>query len=330
MDQSRNSIDLPRVNIVVTCTKRKRVPPTESLTLRDVVAADLEAGFEEWLDRLDRCCVKAVSARNLYAGDHWTVVQSLEDVASESGFQAVVWVCSAGYGLIGIEAKIKPYSATFSLNHPDTIRKWTSTNACRDNRILWWQLQEGWRGPDSSMPRSITEVAATDPESSLIVVASKAYMEAILRDVQRASRALSDPDLLCVISTGTRLLLGLESNLLPSKASMQRTVGGSLHSLNIRLARTILAESTADELRASYLGPRFSRRVAESLPILKYQREVMTDGQIEDYISDALTKDSNVSWSSLLRKLRDSGRACRQERFSNLYQSAKDKLVGNR
>ena len=320
---------LPRVNIVVTCTKRKRVPPIEGLKLRSVEAADLQVGFAKWLARLDECCVETVSARKLYAGDHWSVVQSLEDAAYASGLNAVVWICSAGYGLVGIDANIKPYSATFSLHHPDSIFRWNRTVSHLDSKVLWWQLHGRWGGPDSSLPRSISEVAASDPESPLLVVASRDYLRAIGRDVQCAAKVLCDSDLLCIISTGTKRLLGLEANILPTGASLQKSVGGSLHSLNVRLARTILAESSVEELSASLLNTKFARRLEITPPIPRYERELMTDEKVREYISESLAEDSDASWSSLLRKLRSSGRACKQERFSYIFKSTKANLVGD-
>jgi len=321
---------LPKVNIVVTCTKRKRVPPAMGLTLRDVQAPDLRAGFATWLDRLSECRAESIPARRLYAGDHWSIVKTLESVATASGFDAVVWVCSAGYGLLKIDSNIKPYSATFSSRHPDTICKWNGTGSHLDNRASWWQLQGEWSGPDPSLPRSITKIAAADPESPLLVVASQVYLGAIVKDVQRAAQVLRDPDLLCVVSTGTNLVPGLEGNLLPSSAALQKSVGGSLRTLNIRLARIILGESTAGDLRASCLIPNFRQRVAVALPLPKYERDDMADDGIRQYIEEALNQDLKTSWSSLLRSLRNSGRACSQERFSRLFQTTKPELAANR
>lgn len=320
---------LPRVNIVVTCTKRKRVPPALGLTLRDVQAPDLRTGFATWLDRLTGSRAEGITARRLYAGDHWSIVQTLESVAAASGLDAVVWVCSSGYGLIGLDTKIKPYSATFSSRHPDTICKWNGTDSRLENRISWWQLQGEWSGPDPSLPRSITKIAAADPESPLLVVASQVYLGAIVKDVQRAAQVLRDPDLLCVVSTGTNLVPGLEGNLLPSSAALQKSVGGSLRTLNIRLARIIIGESTTGDLRASRLIPNFRQRVAVELPLPRYERDAMTDDGIRQYIAEALNEGLEINWSSLLRGLRNSGRACGQERFYRLFQTTKTELTAN-
>ena len=318
------------INIVVTCTKRKRLPPADGLEMRGIDARDVDSAFAEWSSRLERCSAEPIHARRLYAGDHWSVVQSLEDVAVASKFDPAIWVCSAGYGLIGIDTNIKPYSATFSSRHLDTVCRWNrhSDSGPNDGRS-WWECQQAWSGPEPSMPRSIAEIAALNPRSPVLIVASRGYMRAIAGDVQRATRLLTDPDLLSIISTGTNALPGLQDNLMPSSSSLQRTVGGSLLSLNIRVARAVLSEVTPSEMRASFLRAKLSRRVSEALPTPRYLRERMSDEEVRKYIEDSLMEDFNVSWSFLLRRLRDKGKACRQERFSHLFKFVRAALVSN-
>ena len=72
------------INIVVTCTKRKRLPPADGLEMRGIDARDVDSTFAEWSSRLELCTAEPIPARRLYAGDHWSVVQSLEDVAAAS------------------------------------------------------------------------------------------------------------------------------------------------------------------------------------------------------------------------------------------------------
>lgn len=157
----------------------------------------------------------------------------------------------------------------------------------------------------------------------MLVVASEVYLAAILEDVKHAARTLSDPDLLCVISAGTETIPTLEANLLPANATLQKDLGGSLGSLNIRLARAILSDFTHGQLRASHLEMHLRRRLAEAHPIPVYQRESMADEELWNYVRAATNKEPNITKSALLRRLRDSGRACEQKRFSSCYQEIK-------
>ena len=43
---------LPNANIVVTCTKRKRRLPEESLKFRHVTKASIQKGFDAWVERV--------------------------------------------------------------------------------------------------------------------------------------------------------------------------------------------------------------------------------------------------------------------------------------
>ena len=312
---------LPNANIVVTCTKRKRRLPEESLKFRHVTKASIEKGFDAWVERVKESVDGTLPARSLYAGDHWSVAGSLEHVAEASGFKATIWVCSAGFGLIGIDSRIKPYSATFSSSHPDTVCRWGDGKYRRSNKEIWWQLQTEWPGPDPSAPRSITGLAAADPACPLMVVASRDYMEGILNDCRRAREELADPDLLSIVSAGSRDLPGLNANLLPSDVSLRQLVGGSVRALNIRYTRRILSEVGYQDLRASVLHRKCSRFVAQSPRLPAISRTQTSDEDVREFIWATLEQYGMTGRTTLLRRLRESGRACSQNRFSRIFDS---------
>ena len=315
------------INLVVTCTKRKRLLPADGLKMREIDADHVDGAFEEWRRRLEQSDAKTLAARHLYSGDHWSVVQSLDTAAHPSGISPTVWVCSAGYGLVAIDAAVRPYSATFSVNHPDTVCRWrTPGNNSGRNSLAWWDRLQAWAGPEPESPRSIAQVAKSSPEFPLLVVASSNYIRAIAQDLRRAAECLADPDLLSVISTGTKSLRGLDANLILSNSSLQRTLGGSLISLNIRLARAILSETPHQNLRAPILRAQVGRLVEDSLPVSKVARPRVSDKEVLSFIEASLNEDPRTSWSALLRRLRDGGKACRQERFSRLFKSVKCEL----
>jgi hypothetical protein len=242
-----------RINIIITCTKRKHFPPSPDLMIRKLKAVDMDKGFVSWVRRLSRSRAEPVAARELYAGDHWSVVKTLESVSSMSGLEANVWVCSAGYGLINLETKVKPYSATLSPNDPDTICKWANSSASESPSKHWWRLQTEWTSGNLPIPRSIKEVAVKYSDSPMLVIASQPYLKAILNDVEAAGKKLDDKELLCIVSAGTGLLPSLDYNLLHCNATLQRDEGGSLNSLNVRIARSILVKLKDEPFRMSSL-----------------------------------------------------------------------------
>ncbi len=311
----------PNANIVVTCTKRKRRPPDETLKFRHVKKGTIEKGFETWVERVMGLEDDFLPPRNLYAGDHWIVAVSLEQVAEAAGFKAAIWVCSAGYGLLSIDSRIKPYSATFSSSHPDTVCRWGDGKYRKSNKEIWWQLQTEWPGPDLAAPRSITDLAAADPASPLIVVASKDYMEGILNDCRKAREELADPDLLSIVSTGSRDMPGLSANLLPSDVSLRRLLGGTVRALNIRYTRRILSEVGYEDLRASVLHRKCSRLVAQSPRLPEISRTNSSDDDVQEFIWTTLDQYGLTGRTAMLRRLRESGRACSQNRFCRIFDS---------
>ena len=329
------AIDLPvmecgasqRVNIVVTCTKRKRLPTAQGFRVRDIEASDIDIGLAKWSERLEECRGRPVAARDLYAGDSWSVVRSLKHQALMSDMTAIIWVCSAGFGLISIDAEICPYSATFSPHHPDSVLRWNRASPQSLGKQLWWQLLGEWGGPEKCKPRSISAVAEMDPHSPLLVVASRDYLQAIGRDLVHALDLLASPDRLIIISTGTKRHADLAGNILPSSANLQRDVGGSLHSLNVRILRKLLSENRAEELYASRLAKSISQWSSVKSRISRVAREAIKDDEVEEYIANALSEDATVGWSSLLRQLRESGWACKQERFASIFRSTRAKII---
>ena len=316
------SINLLQANFVVTCTKRKKRLPEESLKLRHVRKSSIEDGFDAWIKRVNGSEHSTLPARSMYAGDHWSVATSLEQIAASSGYRAAIWVCSAGYGLIGIDSEISPYSATFSSSHPDTVCRWGDGKYRRSYKEIWWQLLTEWPGPDPDAPRSITDLAAAYPARPLVVVASRDYMEGIFKDCKKARDELEDPNLLSIVSVGSRDLPGLSANLLPSDISLRLLVGGSVRALNIRYTRKILEEVGYQDLRASVLHRKCMTLVAQSPKQPSISRTQTSDDEIQEFIWAALKQYGMTGRTVLLRRLRESGRACGQNRFSRIFDTA--------
>src|SRR5437868_1959469 len=109
------------LHILVSCTDRKRAAVSEELCLRTVPAKPIEERAKAWWLRITRHRGQAIPAMDLYAGDHWSVVRALPELAQRNSLKANLWVISAGYGLVPATACLLPYSATFAGNHPDTV-----------------------------------------------------------------------------------------------------------------------------------------------------------------------------------------------------------------
>jgi hypothetical protein len=109
------------VNLVVTCTKKKTREPGRDLMLRHLRGASTESRAAAWLERLERHTGERLAARDLYAGDHWSIARELDGSRLGRTSRVRVWVASAGYGLLSMDNPLQPYSATFAVNHPDSV-----------------------------------------------------------------------------------------------------------------------------------------------------------------------------------------------------------------
>ncbi len=310
------------VNIVVTCTKAKTTSPARECELRSVPKGTVCERAAEWHRRLRKHASEAVSVEDLYAGDHWRIARDL----CSSRFKIRTWVCSAGYGLIRLDDRITPYSATFSAKHPDSVCRGVSDIEGRGLLSRWWNCLASSLGPSQEAPRSLTELVEAFPRSPLIVVAPERYLDAVQVDLTVAAARLADPEFLMIVSAGTKTLGELDRFLIPCDARLQPLVGGIRRTLNIRIARRIVTESRSVP-RLADLQRSYGKLLEKQPPLQVYDRRPMTDAQVRAYIRKEL-KRADQAHTPLLRKLRDQGSACEYSRFSALYEQVRGERNG--
>jgi hypothetical protein len=277
---------------------------------------------EAWTERLKRGATRV--ARDLYAGEHWSIIKSLAATGKSSQRPIEVWICSAGYGLINWDTLIVSYSATFSGGEPDSVVAGTEASAGAE-RAAWWAALARWRGPGPGGPRTITELVEEQPRTPLLVAASPWYVQAMASDLAAARQRMNTAASLMLVSGGLRRCPdGLDGALLPCDARLSAVLGGSRASLNARLAKMILdADKTGFTLEA--WEARLSRLLARQAPLECLRGRHATDPEVRAFIEKARRSPATTpSRTRLLGLLRDSGYACEQVRFRRLYED----LVG--
>lgn len=312
------------IQLVVTCTKKKSLEPERDCMLRHVRGRSTAARAADWLARLDGSGGERVPARELYAGDHWSIARDFDGSAVGRQAQIRVWVASAGYGLLAMDSRLRPYSATFAVRHPDSV----VSAACRKAPLAaqrdWWSLVTDWAGPWGRQPRSLADLAREHRRSPLILVASEVYLRALCDDLAEARQQLADPKLLSIVSAGTRTLDGLQGSLVACDARLQSLVGGARGSLNVRLTRHLLSSLGTSLPTLDVLNTLCGQMLAQAPDLPRYDRRPLSDQQVCRFIARAVKDDPSLRPTPLLRRLRDQGYACEYSRFVKLFHAGRE------
>jgi hypothetical protein len=297
------------VNLVVTCSQRKRRLVPARLQLRSVRAHSASVAANRWVERLAHADVDAIAGENLYAGEHWSVVAALPAMAAARGIRLSVWVCSAGYGLVPAAALLKPYSATFAAGHPDSVP---------GTGLDWWGRLAAWEGPTPGEPRTIADLARRYPRALLLLALSAPYLSSCRADAVEAAHHLRGHRQLAIISAGTRPSGTLYPHFLPANARLQAVLGGTRQALNARIAGFLLSH-IAPDLLLSRSRDALADLLAAQPPPPAYDRRRLSDDEVRLFIRRRLEIDNGLAKSRLLSELRHSGLACEQARFGQLY-----------
>lgn len=312
--------------IIASCTDRKRRPVPPGLRLRHFNGPDLSERAKSWWQQLSRSVADSIPASELYGGDHWSIAKALPELGASAGYRCHLWVASAGYGLIPASAPLRPYSATFSSGHADSVSRRVPEMTVDAAAAVWWARLNAFSGPTNRGPRSIEALTAENRKAAFLVIGSAHYIAAMRDDLVSGAHELQDASRLMIVSTTSQFDdAALEPHLIPCDARIQSLVGGPRSSLHARVARKLLAESHRWELSAEVLRLRYQRLLATAPQVKEWHRDRMSDQDILKHVEAQLRADPDASHSSLLRALRRTGRACGQGRFRRLFLRARGK-----
>jgi hypothetical protein len=306
------------VNLIVSCTSRKRFGGPAETAVHQIGGANLAERLKLWKANLRSVATTEYSANDLYMGDHWSVVRSIPTEAEQSGIKVRTWICSAGYGLIGPTTPIKPYKATFTRGEVDYI----ASGLPEETSVLdrWWRgictfrLQQ-----QTGEPRTISGLAAAFPRTPMVVALSADYLKAVTPEMQGILERPYFKEHLAIVSCGTQQDHPVwKGNLLPCDASLAKTLGGALTSLNARVVRHVLQNLNRREPTVASLADVVTAIGRGNSPVV-VPRVPKTDSEIAKFIRRRLVQIPNCSRTVLLREFRGQGQACEQKRFGEIY-----------
>lgn len=311
------------VNFVVSCTNRKRFEVSPETSVHKVGGEDLAERLTLWKRNLRTAASGEHRAGDVYMGDHWSVVRTIPSEARVSGLRVQVWICSAGYGLIRPETPIKAYRATFTRGEDDYI----ASGLIEDEHTLrrWWDGVCSYRfATQTTVPRTMSGIAAAFPRTPIVVALSADYLKAVADDLAAVVARPYFRDHLSIVSCGTPQPHPIwKHHLLPCNASLAGALGGALTSLNARIARRLFQsldnkDLTVESLTA--LAESIDRTAGDITPSGTPQG----DNAVAHFIRAQLAKIPSASKTRLLQEFRSKGRACEQKRFGAIYTRVRD------
>ena len=222
-----------------------------------------------------------------------------------------------GYGRISWNALLHSYGATFSPGQPDSVVG--AANAGNRSTSSWWRILADWPGPTPGEPRTLAGLVARFPAAFFLVAVSEPYLRAITPDLTEAAKHLAHADRLAVICAGASPHHPLAEFLVPCDGRHRALVNGARASLNVRLARKLVQELPV----GNWSLPRARSQFVAWFKGAPEQRQALrtpqSDTEVLRFIREALRETPDVRPSPLLRRCRDQGRACEQQRFLRLF-----------
>jgi hypothetical protein len=299
------------INLVVTCTNRKRAAASSALQVRNLRGRSIDLRISSWSKKLSREQQGAMPAAEVYRGDHWSVVNSIARLSSSTEIK--IWIASAGYGLISPASHIVPYAATFSPRHEDSVARSSS-----ERRAWWAGITETPPQSHPSTLRSLRAVARKHKTSPLIIAASPEYIDAMADDILAAQKQLGSSDLLSILCRRGAAPEELRASSIALQADFSTSLGGTLTSLSARVLRWLVLQE-CEMLTTTAITKLLSGLALQSKARIIPKRARLTDTEVKGQIRLAFERSAEVSRTSALRAFRDSGLAVEQHRFARIY-----------
>jgi hypothetical protein len=290
---------------------------------RDLKRKQVKARVAEWRARLKSSNGPSSPARDLYQGEHWSIVREIASIS-----RGEVLIASAGYGLIGLDTKIKSYSASFASRDEDSVIPDSQRDDWGSYASEWWAEQTRQRKRRKGEHTSLADAVRACPSRPLIVAVSTPYLFAIADDLREAVKALKGPRLLTILRpANAQVPEGLKDYTVNFDGRLAAILGGTLGSLNARVTLSLVEEVEGPLVRKS-VQDWIDQQMASATPLEVPKRDRLSDEQIRAWIHRQLKAHGSSSHTRMLREFRDSDQACEQKRFRQLFKETVESSNG--
>lgn len=300
--------------VLIPCTDRKRIRPAEQLWARNLAAGSLEDVSAEWGRRISNADER-VTPDQLYCGRAYREGRLAADMIG-----AELAVISAGHGIVREGHEIAPYGLTVAPGKPDSVQskvneEWSSAK--------WWQALGERSTASVNLNQHLRQASAdlvlislSENYAKLLSQELVALDEQLIGSIRIFGAGLArhlPPNVRpCFMPYDVRLN-GYES---PIRGTMSDFPTRALHHFAMGLSEGALSGKSCaqDQSKVEDILNTWS---APEIPV----RKKLSDQEVISFILRNWEKTDGRSGASL-RLLRDSGNACEQSRFKDLFRLA--------
>lgn len=310
------------IDLIVPCTKRKRIPPNGQLIFSSLQHATAPLLALDWLERAERSTQK-VLVRDLYAGAGWShaisAFEAARNLTGSGGDQSRLFVVSAGLGLVMATDVVTSYEATFAAGANQVADRILEEGSTALRHQLWWASLNSLR------VKTTTPIAGQmERRRPCVIVGSPVYLSAISNDVA-ALASTRDVDSLFILSVGTalgRFPAAVRPFVLPIGTAIERQLRGPRATIHQRAAFWLLSyvipETGWNRARVDGQIAAMLRRCSDLPDSYAVKRLRLTDGEIIQWLRERCVDPQRLREGHLLRLFRQTGLACEQARFARL------------
>jgi len=301
--------------VLIPCTDRKRILPSEELCARNLSVGAFEDVAKEW-GRHVRSANDRVTPDHLYCGRAY---KEARDASNLLGSE--LCIVSAGHGIVRHDQAIPSYSLTVAPGKRDSVQgKITDTDW---SVARWWQTL----GEHSSAAVSLSEYFRDVGPDLVLISLSENYAKLLGEELAGLDEGCAQKLRVFGAGLASHLPQNIEPCLMPYdvrlngpesplRGTMSDFPTRALHhyAMSLECGRT-KGRSLADDRR--FIAEELEAWSAPEIPV----RKKMSDDDVFNFVLENWDVTNGRSGASL-RLLRDSGNACEQSRFKDLFKLA--------
>ncbi len=306
--------------VLIPCTDRKRILPSDHLRARNLPVGSVRDVATEWGRRTSSSNARS-NPDELYCGRAYREARVASNLLG-----AELVVISAGHGLVRQGQKIPAYGLTAATGKTDSVQKKVTTSDW--SGAGWWRAL----GENTSSIVSLSDLFLEVAPELVLISLSESYANLLCEQLAFLDETFVQRLRIFGMGLSSHLPANVVSSLMPYdgrlngpdspiSGTMSDFSSRALHHYAQSLDGGLLSGRAASDDRLALEGV----MDVWSMPATPVRKK-MTDDEVIGFIQDNWGKTRGRSGASL-RLLRDSGNACEQGRFKNLFMLAVAGLI---